>query len=55
MGEEAPRKPPWCSPISRAKKKKSFHEKILGVVLKQGGKPRFYSTIGRHGENIIRG
>lgn len=55
MGEEAPRKPPWCSPISRGKKKKGIHEKILGVALKEGGKPRFYSIMGRHGENVTRG
>ena len=55
MGEEAPRKPPSCSPISRGKKMKGIHEKILGVALKEGGKPRFYSTMGRHGENVTRG
>jgi len=47
--------PPWCSPISRGKKKKGIHEKILGVALKEGGKPRFYSIMGRHGENVTRG
>lgn len=39
MGEGTPRKPPWCSPIPRGKKKKSVREKPWGRCSKKEENP----------------